>query len=174
MARSLALLAFVCVVAIAACGASSTAQSSAPTTGSASVGPSPAGGGDVNACALVTAADVKAAFGGAVADGVPGKTPEYCTFTLTGTLSSGWAVDVMGATVEVHWNSHPTTKDSPVFQAAADPVASLGVAYYLQAGHALFLAAKGGTLTYQAVLEDPSEASIRAALIKLATATYQR
>jgi hypothetical protein len=173
MARLSAALALGFAVALAACGATSSAQPSGAGTGSATAA-NPAAGGDVTTCALVSAGDVKAAFGGTVADGVTGKTPAYCTFTLTGTLSSGWAVDVMGATVQVNWNSHPTTKDSPVFQTATDPVAGLGVAYYLQAGHALFVSARGGTLTYQAVMEDPNDASIRAALVKLATATYQR
>ena len=162
-------LTVVSVIGLSACGSSSS-PSSAASAGSSLTG------SIVDICKLVTKADVEAAFGGTVGNGVPGKTSESCRFDLSGTLKSGGKINVAGGvgSVNVSWNAHAISKDSVVFKFATDPVPGLGVAYYLKEGKALFVSAKGGGLTYQASVDDGNADFARTALIQLATNTYQR
>ena len=125
------------------------------------------------ACNVVKKADVEAVFGGTVSDGGQGKTPEYCEFTLTGTLKSGKTVGVLGATLDVFWNEMPLDPNSKVLNAAATKVPDLGVAFYQSTGSALFVAYKGGTLNYQTHGPD-DDTTVQANLIALAKATYKR
>ena len=125
------------------------------------------------ACNVVKKADVEAVFGGTVSDGVQGKTPKYCEFTLTGTLKSGKAVDVMGATVDVFWDKYPLDPNSKVLNAVDTKVPELGVAFYQSLGSALFVAYKSGTMNYQTHGPD-DETTVQADLIALAKATYKR
>jgi hypothetical protein len=125
------------------------------------------------ACSIVTRSDVETVFGGTVSDGVAGKTPQYCDFTLTGTLKSGKAVDAMGATVTVWWNEHALDRNSKVFNATATTIPELGVAFYQPSGRVLMLAYHGGTLSYQAE-GAADDSTLQAALVALAKATMSR
>ena len=153
-------------------GSSGQVQASSPATSAAPV-VSVASAAPVVACDIVKKADVEAAFGGTSTQGAPGKTPAYCDFTLTGTLKSGKAVEVLGATVGVSWNSKPLDPNSKVLNAAATKVPELGVAFYESLGNALFLSYHGGALRYQAHGPDDDQV-MQANLIALAKATYQR
>lgn len=196
MVRSFTVIGVVCSLMMAGCGSSKSgtsasaapvASASAAPVASASAAPvastaaagstrpssavsSAAGSGPVVACKIVTSADVAAVFGGTVSDGVAGKTPQYCDFTMTGTLKSGKQVDAMGATVTVWWNEHALDPNSKVLNAAATVVPELGVAFYQASGKALMVAYHGGTLTYQAEGPD-DDATVQTDLVALAKAT---
>ena len=183
MVRWFTAVGLVCSFAVASCGSSSSslAPSAAPGTSSATTGStsasssagSAASSGPVVACSIVKRADVEAAFGGTVSEGVAGKTPQYCDFTLTGTLKSGTAVDALGATVTVWWDKYALDPNSKVLNAAATTVPELGVAFYQPSGNALMVAYHGGTLNYQAHGPD-DDATVRTEIVALAKATTSR
>lgn len=183
MVRWLTSVGMVCSLMMAGCGSSksSTSASAAPVASTAAAGStstssaagSAVGSGPVVASKIVTRADVAAVFGGNVGDGVAGKMPQYCDFTLTGTLESGKQVDAMGATITVWWNEHALDPNSKVLNAAATPVPELGVAFYQSSGRALMVAYHNGTLTYQAEGPD-DDATVQTGLVALAKATMSR
>ena len=183
MVRWSTALILVGSLAVVGCGSStsSSAPSVAPGSTSAATGtthaPSSAAAtpssGSAVACSIVARADVEAAFGGTSSDGVAGKTPAYCDFTLTGTLKSGKAVGPLGATVTVWWDKYALDPNSKVLNASATTVPELGTAFYEPLGNALMVAYHGGTLNYQAHGPDDDE-TIRAEIIALAKATMSR
>jgi hypothetical protein len=198
MVRWLTASAVLCSLTLVGCGSSTstsatatTGAESAATTGStlsstAASGPgvastppttkagSSAPSGPVVACDIVKRADVEAAFGGSSSDGVPGKAPEYCDFTLSGTLKSGKVVDAMGATVGVWWNEYPLDPNSKVYNAAATTVPELGVAFYQPSGRALVVSYHGGTLNFQAEGTSNDDTAVQPMLVALAKATMTR
>ena len=183
MVRWSAALVVVGSLAVVGCGSSTSnpapsvapgnAASATGSTHAASSGASTPSSGSVVACAVVVRADVEAAFGGTASDGVAGKTPAYCDFTLTGTLKSGKAVDVLGATVTVWWDKYALDPNSKVLNASATTVPELGTAFYQPLGKVLMVTYHGGTLNYQAHGPD-DDATIRTEIIALATATVSR
>ena len=165
-ARTFALSLVAASAALALLGCSSSSSGS------------PGPGGDVtgpDTCKLVTKADVEAAFGGTVSDGMPGKDQYHCRFAISGKLTSGQTVDTaLGCFVDVIWNAHVPTKGGTVTM-ALDPVPEFADAYYEKAADTLFVAARGGELSYQAKISlTGSTDFIRPALVQLVKATYQR
>ena len=160
--------------AVKAAAASGAAASGAAASSAAASSAAAGSNAPVVACKIVTKADVQAVFGGTVSEGVPGKFPEYCDFTLTGTLKSGTAVGVMGATVNVWWINTPLDNSNNILNAAATTVPELGVAFYNPNGRVLLVAYHGGSLYYQDGGACGSDASCQAALVALAKATKSR
>jgi hypothetical protein len=130
----------------------------------------PRAANQTHTCVLVTRAAVQAAFGGATTDGVPGKTPQYCDFKLTGV--PGAKGDV---TLGVHWDEYVIAADDKLYARVAQRVPELGAAWYTKSqaftGGVLDVAAQGGELEYQLVGGDLPDATVRAALVALAKAT---
>ena len=102
--------------------------------------------GDI--CALLSKADVESVLGGKIGAPTPGKTSEYCTYSVEGTLKDGTQVS-NGHYLDVHWNEHWT----PVERAKKMnmmPVTTVGVdAWYNQLGTALEVSYRGGSLSLQ-------------------------
>ena len=100
-------------------------------------------------CKVVTRADVVAAFGGTVAEGV--STKDHCSYAISGTLKSGQTVNAaMGGSVAISWNSHVMAKNSSVAKLTLEQVPGFENAWWQASANTLFVEAHGGGMSYQA------------------------
>jgi hypothetical protein len=101
-------------------------------------------------CAVVTKADVAAAFGGTVSEGVSSK--DHCKYTVSGKLKSGQTVNAqMGGYVEIAWNKSVMKKDSTIAKLTMEAVPGFENAWWEAPANTLFVQLpRGGEFTYQA------------------------